>query len=129
MLNPDDQTVCRYILDQWAKWLMSPGGWNHRSPSDRWKEQVSLGHSGFKSTVPHGVEPGLVAHEASVAMRELRELDGRSAGIIETVYLRRATLTATANAAGMTAAGLNARRRRAEAVFFGIYRGRHRDKD
>lgn len=127
MLNNDDQAICRYILDQWARWLLSPGGFSHRSSSDRWKEQVSPGNSGFGSSIPHGVEPGLVARNASLAMRELREMDGRAVAIIEAVYLRRKgqTMTQAADGIGMTLSGLNAKRRRAEAVFFGIYRSRN----
>lgn len=126
-LNLIDQAQCRFYLESWARWLLSPtSGWNHRSPSDRWKEQVSLGHSGFHSQIPHGVEPGLIARQASITLRELRELDGRSAGIIEAVYLRRnsTSMAAVAEQLGITTAGLNTRRKRAELAFYSLLRSR-----
>jgi hypothetical protein len=72
--------------------------------------------------VPHGVEPGSIANLASNTMREVRELDGKAATILEAVYLRRhgATMAIVAEGLGITPAGLNSRRRRAEGVFYGV---------
>lgn len=125
-LNADDQAQCRFYLELWARWLLSNGGWSHRSPSDRWSEQVSLGHSGFYSTIPHGVEPGTIARQSSVAMRELRERDSDAASIIDAVYLSHgnASIGEIARRMRMTPAGLNSRRKRAEWTFYTILRTR-----
>lgn len=125
-IDDHGKEIARYYLEQWARWLLSPGGWSHRSPSDRWADLVSIGNAGFHSMIPHGVEPGSVARLASFTMQEVREMDGKSATILEAVYLRRngATMTMVAESLGITPAGLNSRRRRAEQVFFGVLRTR-----
>ena len=112
------------MLESWARWLCSNSGWNHRSPTDRLIDQVGIGRSGFVSTVPMGVEPGKVAHLASIAMQELRERDGRSVIILEAVYLRsgKAKLADVATRLGLTLPALTARRRRAEMAFYALVR-------
>lgn len=117
----------KYLLDAWANWLMSGSGWNHRSPTDRVADQVGIGRGGFQSTIPIGVEPSMPARMASLAMQELRELDGRSALVIEAIYLRsgknRAVLAA--RSLGITVSVLKSRQKRAETVFYGLVLSRN----
>lgn len=121
-MNSHEQSFCRFLLDQWARWLCQHHGWNHRSPTDRLVDQVGIGHSGFNTSIPLGVEPNEMARRASLAMQELRERDGRSAQVIEAVYLRArsAKMADVAAGMGMTTPALSARRRRAESAFYGI---------
>jgi len=122
MDNREHHQYCQCLLNQWARWLCENHGWNHRSPTDRLVDQVGIGQSGFNTTIPLGVEPNEMARQASVAMRELRERDGKSAQVIEAIYLRArsAKIADVAARMGMTIPALSARRKRAESAFCGI---------
>jgi hypothetical protein len=67
-----------------------------------------------------------MARVASIAMQELRARNGRSAMVIEAVYLRTRgkRLNEVADGLGLTLAGLNARRKRAEDEFYGFVAAR-----
>ena len=115
--------IARVMLNEWAKWLLRSGGYAHQSTMEMWRDgSMSSTKPVFGSSPPKDVEPNRLARTASIAMRHLRELDVRSAGLLETLYLRghNQSLQVVATHLSLNLGQLNTKRRTAETKFYGL---------
>lgn len=121
MAASSDLDAARYVLEQWAKWLLSNGGYDHRSSIDQFRDGFGISSGTFGGRLPMDVEPGLMVRSASRAMQHLRILDSRSAELLARLYLEQETLRELADRNEVSIGQIKDRRRCAERSFYTLY--------
>ena len=117
-----DNTFVRRLLEDWARWLCNGGGYAHQSSIEYFRAG-GIGSGVFESSVPKDVEPSASVARTSIAMQHLRLLDGESAVLLATLYLRKreTRLLDLARQAGMGLSAYQDRRRAAEAKILSLW--------
>lgn len=121
MANSGDLDAARYVLEQWARWMLCGGGYSHSSSIDQFRDGFGISSGTFGGRLPIDVEPGMLVRSASRAMQHLRVLDGRAAELLARLYLEQEPLMSLAERDEVSLSQIKDRRRAAERSFYSLY--------
>lgn len=116
-----DLDAARYVLEEWARWLLCGGGYAHRSSVDQFRDGFGISGGFQGSHLPIDVEPGLMVRCATRAMQHLRVLDGRAAELLTRIYLEQSSILELAERDEASISQIKDRRRGAERSFYALY--------
>lgn len=117
----EDLFKARSLLNDWADWLLGPGGYPHRSSIDLFRDGWGRGGGAFGSSPPKDVEPNRAVARASRAMQHLRVLEGDKALLLTEVYLSRQSIPTIADARQLSIPQCRTLVRHAERSFLELY--------
>lgn len=116
-----DIKIARHELERWAKWQLSGEGYAPRSSITLFAEGGGMGRGQAGSRLPSGVIPPWGVRSSARALRHLRVINVRAAGLITTIYLDQPPMKVLAQREQVSLSHINRLRRAAEGSFAWLF--------
>ena len=90
--NESDIKIARRELERWARWQLSCDGYSPRSSITLFSEGGGMGRGQSIHRLPTGVIPPCGVRSSARALRHLRLVNTRAAGLLTQIYLDQLSL-------------------------------------
>jgi hypothetical protein len=116
-----DIKIARRELERWARWHLSGDGYAARSSIVMFTDGGGMGRGVSESRLPAGVVPPQGVRLSARALRHLRVVNQRAAGLITQIYLDQQPMRALALREQVSLSQINRLRRSAEGSFAWLF--------